>query len=579
MDNIITSTIKCIEKKIKLKFYAFSTIQALKSFSILDHFPKDYISKNGNTIYDFERIITRMESCNTSMVYKAHDKADMSTGDTYRAYDMIDSNACNNHTLCPLCASKKRNRILYQVDPYIKTLKKMDAFFYMITATIPNYHVDQLGEGYDFLRRSWTDFVKKGQLRKGSSRSRGESSKFYGSVLSIEIIPSKEKKDYFHIHAHILVSTRHKLDYSVISPEKRTELKNIYGNGYGDIPEHEFINNAKSFITDRQGNRIKNLSGFDIPASKITQEWFDCSGAVNFRIDHIRDGMVFSKKRKAWEYKTVEQQIPEVIKYEGKPWEFKNPVNLFRAWDAVSGKRRLTKAGVFTRKKRNYWNKLLRYHRLKDYFNEFYIDSDNIVSESKIVPFIWDDQGKDYYINKNSFARTIYEYPDLVKRSRQLRAKVLNWYNDNFNRLKKQIGKIDNLKWINKKKSLQSMVSLLNKYIGTQLIENCIDYDGKEPIVEGIFEYLGIDKKVYNIKVEPFQDNLFNDIESEIKNNLYTHIRKHHKINLVIEPGIEKRREDYIRSGENKKPRRVEPLRPWELFKPEEWQVSQNVTS
>ena len=75
MNNILSNAIKCIEKKIKLKNYVLSTIVALKSVTLENHFPKDYISPNGNTLYDFDRVITRMEACNTSMTYEAYDKA------------------------------------------------------------------------------------------------------------------------------------------------------------------------------------------------------------------------------------------------------------------------------------------------------------------------------------------------------------------------------------------------------------------------------------------------------------------------------------------------------------------------
>lgn len=578
MNNILSKTIKCIEKKIKLKNYLFSTVLSLKSAILEDHFPKDYISKNGNTLYDFDRVISRMDTCNTSIVYKTHDKADTQNDLVYQAYDMIDSNACNNHTLCPVCASKKRSRILYQINPYIKSLLKMDAYFYMITATIPNYHVDQLGDAYDYLRNAWTDFVKKGQKRKDGMRSNGEANKFYGSVMSIEIIPAKEKTDYFHVHAHILVAARRKLDYSIITKEKRKELKEMYGYGYGAIPQHEFIKNAKSFITDKNGDRVHDLSGFDIPASKITQEWYDCSGAVNFRVDSIKDGPVYSKKRNKWEHKTVEQQIPEVIKYESKPWEFKNSVNLFKAWDAVSGKRRITKAGIFTKRNKNHWKKLLKYHKLTNYFNEFNIDSDNIVSESEIVPFIWDEKGNDYTVYEKSFAKTIYQYPGLVKTSRQLRAKVLNWYMSEFHKLKKQIGKIENREWIDKKKSLQLWVTELNKYINTELIVSCMKYKGSMPIIKSIFEHLGIEQRVFNMKIEPFQDNLFKDIEGEIIANRKEFIKDHHKINLVIDEGIDKRILDTVKNGSDKPLPRIEPLRPYDIDNIKIWQVAKSTS-
>jgi hypothetical protein len=576
MVNILSKTIKCIEKKIKLKNYVYSTILALKSVTLENHYPKDYISKNGNTLYDFDRVITRMEACNTSVTYESYDKADMEAGAVITSYSMLDSNSCNNHCLCALCASKKRNRILSKIDPYIKTLIKMNAHFYMITATIPNYHVEQLGEAYDHLRRSWTDFVKMGQIRLNNGRSNGEASKFYGSVMSIEIIPSKEKADYFHVHAHILVSTHSKLDYSVISPEKRKELKEIYGHGYNAIPKHEFITNAKSFIRDRAGNNVQDISGFDIPASKITQEWFDCSGAINFRIDKIKEGMVYSKKRNKWEYKTIEMQIPEIIKYESKPWAFKNSINLFRAWDAVSGKRRITMAGVFTRKKRSLWKKLLVYHGLENYFNEYNIDSENQVSKSKVLPFVWDEKGHDYYISKKSFAKEIYKYPGLVKSSRQLRAKILNWYMSEFHKLKKKIGKIDNKKWIKKKRVLQGYVTQVNKYINTELIRVCMAYDGDSlPVVKCIFEHLGIDKKVYDVKVEPFQDDLFKSVEAEIIKQKSQFIKEHHKINLKIVSGIESEYKEWFNDCPDKR-YRFDAVTYQEIEDVEKWGIANN---
>lgn len=349
---------KKINKINNLKNKIDTTVEKLRSIDLEETFGPDFISPYSyNTIYDIDRILTRIENCSTEIHIQT-------SGENFR---IIERKCCGVSCICAICASVKRNRIQQEIKPYIDTMKMIPGVrFYMITATIRN--VIEPGDGYEKLRQSWTKFIKMGQKREGFQRSGGEASKIDASIFSLETVKENNNTALFNTHAHILVVCREPIDYRVYNQESKSNLQRKYG--YGNIPKEELDKIALKRITN---------NGKEINVSKIQEEWIlSTDGDTNIRVDELYDG----KKNPKGQRMSLEKQLYEVVKYETKPFDVEDPLDLLKIFDSVSGKRRTTKAGWFTMRNVEAWENVLNENNLTETFWKAYY---------KNTEFVWDD--------------------------------------------------------------------------------------------------------------------------------------------------------------------------------------------
>ncbi len=408
---------KIFNKIAGLKAKSLQIFERLNSVVLKDEFEEDHISHNCNTIDDYQRIIDRIGSCSESI----HTQNSVDG----KNFKIVEKNSCGIHTICPICASNRRNKIMGQISPYLKTLQKMsDIKFYMVTFTIKN--VNTPGEGYEKIRSSFTKFIKLGQKRKNANSSGGEANKILGYVLAVETVESSTDDSRYHSHAHALIVCRKRLDYQVYNRQRRAELERKYGKG--QIPREELDQTAERFLKNGK------------PASKIQIEWEKATegNGTNIQVDPLFEG----KKNKKGEPMTLEKQLYEVIKYETKPMDIEDPKKLLNIWDSTQGKRRISKGGLFTMRNITNWMLLLDEYNLEQFFwNVFYKKeteySHDFNTDIQKISMVEDEAWGD---TKPVFEDSLIKYKNdaelLLKR--QYQVKALNVYMQGLNLLKKE---------------------------------------------------------------------------------------------------------------------------------------------
>jgi len=411
----ITPKMKIVNKISKMKEKNKKTIEKLKSVDLQKEFGEDYISPHSyNTIYDIERFINRMENCSGSLHLQTNDKQE---------FKILEKACCNVHSVCTICASAKRNKIQSEIRPYIETMQKMDFKFYMLTATIKN--VENAGDGYEDLRNFWTTFTKKGQKRE-KGKSQGEAAKFEASIFSLETVKDNSEDSLFNVHAHVLIVSRYNLDYRVYDKALKEQLAQKYG--YGNIPKEELSKIALDYIIeyDENGNEIK------LPASKIQKEWYSATGGAGKNIDvqPIYEGKWVNGRQMS-----LEKQLYEIIKYETKPFEVDNPIDLIKIWDSVSGKHRTTKSGLFTMRKLEEWEDYLYDYDLYDEFwTMYYKESEfsDILTEENTESYVWNKPENEMFdgslqLGKNVIS-PLYADKEEMSRKKRYQIKAVNIY-------------------------------------------------------------------------------------------------------------------------------------------------------
>jgi hypothetical protein len=455
------SPIESKEKKEKFKKYSHKISEELKKVDIIGHYGYDYISENGTTINDFSDLIKKLSSCGNNSKYQIESKID-GDGLINEKYKLVETSSCHCYSICPACASTKRSKIISSIKPYVNTASIMNLNLYMVTITIDGS--SDISGDYTRLRDSWTNFVKMGQMRENKT-SHGEASKFLGTVLSIEIIPEQKDTTKYHVHGHVLVLAKEKLQFTIYDQKEKAKLSKIYGN---KIPKHLLDTIALKTI-DSDGLNKKNQK---MAVSKISHEWYKSSGAINIHVAPIKERVIKGK------VKSVESQLYEVIKYETKPWEL-DGIKLFDVFAATRGKKKITKSGIFTNNKRysKIWIDLLESHGLKSYFEtllkgtiepEVTEDTEDILQViHSSLEFDYNSENERYqttYSKKTFDHLQTTEYKDYLKD----KAKIICIYKANLknhiidlieNRNKSKVDPefiFDKTKWINQKKNLQN---------------------------------------------------------------------------------------------------------------------------
>jgi len=438
MNKYTLKSIESVEKKEKLLGYSKRVVSGLAAVDLSSAFSSDFVSKNGNTINDYRRAIDRLAACSSTMSIDYASGYDSMTGEVIDRYQVVDPHRCNLYALCPVCASSRRARVFQELNPYIKTLQKMPLFWYLATITIKSCADPVVA--YDSLRRSWTAFTKKGQKRT-RGRSHGEAGKFVGSLLSIEV--TKSEGGLYHVHGHALIVADKRIDYTVYSQTKKRELEKIYGN---NIPENELVKIVNDYIVDEGGHIV--------PLSKLSGEWYGSSGCYNFHCAPIVQNDFV-----AGVYKTIESQLYEVVKYTCKPWELE-PVELLALYDALQGKRKITRSGVFLKRNRSDWYRLIVKYGLQKTWRDFssmrvddFYDPDELdFIDRRVISLHYD--GKVFVQNGEKSYSDYIVYKSCKKGYDIERCKLLNEYRSVLSVLKREIGVIDNASWVDKKEIL-----------------------------------------------------------------------------------------------------------------------------
>ncbi|MCP4355992.1 MAG: protein rep [Proteobacteria bacterium] len=320
-------------------------------------FGKYWVSPQGLIVSDLIQDLEKMKKCSSNMVYQYN------VGNL-KQYKTVFSNSCGLN-YCPICAKKRRSRIMAQTFPVIKKLEgnKM-VNWYMVTISEKN--TKDLRGAFSSLRESWERFYKKGQ--KGRI---GEVSKFAGYIMSMEYVKSGA---YYNVHAHIMVCCKEEnyLDYVVYGDY--TEEKKKYGKY--KVPPSILkkyslalrVEDKKECGRCRFGGECLGKGGVDpwkniehkrtkVPfcdnlksVSKIGHEWYLSTKEKGKNIDVQFLKKKGSVQRKDGTFKTIKSMgdnLSEVLKYITKITDM-DSFELVLNYVDLKGLKLLSRGGVFT---------------------------------------------------------------------------------------------------------------------------------------------------------------------------------------------------------------------------------------
>jgi len=412
MNKYTTNAPKSLNKKEELKKYNNTTLHNfLKLGNLKDHYEQNYISKNGKTVDDYKDLVKKFSNCSSSITLEIDSNSEQ--------HKLLDGNQCGLRCACSVCSSIKRNALIQEILPKVKSLSMIPEInFYMLTLTVENN--ESASYAYNQLRDAWTRFNKMGQKRK-EKNSGGEASKILGSVFSMET--SKGKDGLKHVHAHVLLCVDGKIDYSVYDWKCNLGKQLIKKYGWGKIPTDELIKIAKDKVI---------MEEKEIPVSKLTKEWYQCTNgkAINAQCDILKPA----------KGKSIPDQVFEVIKYEVKAWEFQGK-EILDIHDDLTGKRQATKRGIFTNRQNsvNIFNELLRKNNLVEFYNSLVKSTEKVLfNESEVLTFILSNESRTYEINQSGF------YNDTNKEYIQrIRAFLLNKYKEGVKNLVELLNRKD----------------------------------------------------------------------------------------------------------------------------------------
>jgi hypothetical protein len=415
---------KNLHKKENLKNYSLELFKRLKNTDFKAIYGTDYISEHGITLNDISDLIRRIEHCSETTVYE--NNVDINEhGEISDNLSILESTCCHEYNVCPLCASVKRNHVMRYLKPVFSVIKKVpELHTYMGTITIRGS--SNAAADYQKLRQSWTRFIKMGQRRSGG-RSCGESSKIVGSLLSIEIVPELGNDKNYHVHGHVVLVCNAPLSYVIYDQDKKRQLSKIYGK-YIPKKKLDEIVIKKIMIPDAIDDKQIYK---EIAVSKLSEEWYDASGSINFWVKPLKERYIDGKQ------KSVENQLYEVVKYATKSWEL-DTLQLIDLWGALKGKRRITRSGIFTANRRAqfYLREILSKNGLLEQwdnikpeeFEENDFDFFDDKKETKTyLQLIYDTPNRNYF-EKDDHTNYDYKTEEVYKQYQREKCKILTDY-------------------------------------------------------------------------------------------------------------------------------------------------------
>ena len=181
----------------------------------------------------------------------------------------------------------------------------------------------------------------------------------------------------------------------------------------------------------------------------------------------LRERYVKGKKQ------TVEKQLYEIIKYSIKPWELP-PLKLIELWGALKGKRRVTKAGIFTNNKASQkeWRKRLEGCGLLEEWDRIRgvgidePDEEKQLIETRYFEVVYHRHGSKYTEEERGLDYTHQAQP-FYEEYQKNKGRILGEYNSAKHRhlvglkLARMFGKLsydERIIWIEKKEMIKSIM-------------------------------------------------------------------------------------------------------------------------
>ncbi len=339
-------------------------INELKAIDYSGEFGKYFVSPQGLTVPDLENDLNKMIKCSSNTIIQ-YNSVDLTQ------YKTVFSNGCGLN-YCPICAKKRRSRIMADVFPVIKKLESnKNIKWYMVTISEEN--TKDLRGSFESLRSSWERFCKKGQKDR-----KGEMSKIAGFISCMEYTQSVNKtgEKTYNVHAHILVTSliNENLDYRIYDDLYKRE-KQYYPDG--QVPKERLRQFSLALMIEKpikcltcpfNGSCFEKKGGVDPwanidekrekafscdnlkPVSKLSFEWIESTGGKgkNIHVDLLKHrGYV---KRKNGSFKKINNMgdnVSEVIKYITKVTDYTG-IDLVRNYVKLKGLKLLSRGGIFT---------------------------------------------------------------------------------------------------------------------------------------------------------------------------------------------------------------------------------------
>lgn len=288
---------KTISKYRKLKnwnTYIVRSVEDSKEYAALRG---DYLSPKGLIRSDLLDKIEKIKKCSTVIELKRIFDKNENTGILEERIEVINSNYCQQHIVCPICADRVQSKRRARLMEAIKAAAEKYAHAYMIVFTIQDD--PDLASAIRKLKESIKNFRLKGQKR-GGKYSFGQWRKIRASVLSYEI-KRGDGSGLWHVHAHAIAFSDLPLNNRIYNKRIRSRIVAEYGRGSSPVPKQYFI---PAII------RTVDVGGRPVPASVISKEWWESTGGTSINID------VRPLKRES--HAAVADSAKEVLKYMSK---------------------------------------------------------------------------------------------------------------------------------------------------------------------------------------------------------------------------------------------------------------------
>lgn len=307
---------KHLKRKNSSRYYS----TAVKKSNFVKNLHDNYLSRNGLTKKDLQQKIDNQSQCGSLLILDYDIKKPIDD------MNVVQSNFCGNKDTCTLCASRNQYKKRQKYVPKIKEVNKRSKYAYFITYTIKNGN--NLNERLQHLRTSLEQFRKLGQKRNGFFDS-GEYSKVHAGILGIEAKKGRNSGSW-HVHGHGIFFTDEKLDYSLYNTDRMDDYS------YSIWQKKRRTKEEKDHLV-RYAKNIITYNGKKIAMSKISMEWYRCTGdSINMHVKKINRDPVTGE--------IDERQIVEALKYATKP-NANNPIDFLEISDAFYNRRTLSTYG------------------------------------------------------------------------------------------------------------------------------------------------------------------------------------------------------------------------------------------
>ena len=251
---------------------------------------REYISYNGLTASDLLGKIEKIGSCCSILELRKKTESD--------EYKISNANYCQQHLVCPQCAKVVQHKRRGKFHEAIEKATKHFPFAYHVVFTIkdgPN-----LSDRIDFIKDSLKRFRTMGQKREGDKRSGGEFSKVKSGLMAYEI-KKGDNSGMWHVHAHSLLFTSEKFDYSIYDADMKRDILSRAG---GIVNKYELSGAVKQSI---------NFEGENVPVSKLSAEWFKATegDSINIKVIPIYGKEIVKKSNEVLKYITKIDEIEQ----------------------------------------------------------------------------------------------------------------------------------------------------------------------------------------------------------------------------------------------------------------------------